>query len=189
MCVSIFRNLKVFLTSIVLFLGFNVLAQESGNPSPLVFPQPQGIKDQLFYLQRDPNINTIICQLNTGSDGEVVRMKPVLIYWIRYDENKGKKELNLVQRKFAYGIDTKEISRNLYELRFVSHKKFIMYLSRSNVNQKFYVYVTVNHKKIQLERIFLRVEGGSFWLPNVKYVEIEGKDMSNNSLVVERIII
>ena len=167
--------------------GFRASAQDTGNPSPLNFPVPKGIDNQLFYLQRDPNINTIICELNVGSDGDVIKDKPVLVYWIRYDEKKEKKDLNMIQRKFAYGIDTKEIGKDKYELRFVSHKKLPMYLQRSATDQKFHVYVTVNQKKIQIERIFLRIEGGSFWLPNVKYVEIKGLDTADNLPTIQRI--
>ncbi|KEQ29646.1 hypothetical protein N180_19485 [Pedobacter antarcticus 4BY] len=167
--------------------GFNASAQDTGNPSPLNFPVPKGIENQLFYLQRDPNINTIICELNVGSDGDVIKDKPVSVYWIRYDEKKEKKDLNMIQRKFAYGIDSKEIGKDKYELRFVSHKKLPMYLQRSATDKKFHVYVTVNQKKIQVERIFLRIEGGSFWLPNVKYVEIKGIDTTDSLPTIQRI--
>ncbi|WP_074587969.1 DUF4833 domain-containing protein [Pedobacter antarcticus] len=179
-----------FQVIIAIFLiggGFNASAQDTGNPSPLNFPVPKGIENQLFYLQRDPNINTIICELNVGSDGDVIKDKPVSVYWIRYDEKKEKKDLNMIQRKFAYGIDSKEIGKDKYELRFVSHKKLPMYLQRSATDKKFHVYVTVNQKKIQVERIFLRIEGGSFWLPNVKYVEIKGIDTIDSLPTIQRI--
>jgi len=161
--------------------------QDHSNPSPLKFPTPKGIANQLFYLQRDPNTNTIICELNVNSKGVVDEDKPVLVYWLRYDEDGSKKELGYVQRKFAYGIDSKSLGKDQYELRFVSHKKLPMYLVKSEEDKKYHVYVTVNNKKIQIERIFLRIEGGSFWLPNVKYVEIKGLNMQNNTLITERI--
>jgi hypothetical protein len=33
----------------------------------------------------------------------------------------------------------------------------------------------------------LRIEGGSFWLPNVKYVEIKGMNTATNNPITERI--
>lgn len=160
---------------------------DQSNPSPLKFPVPKGINNQLFYLQRDPNTNTIICELNTDADGEVDNSNPVSVYWIRYEENKEKKELGYVQRKFAYGIEAKALPKQQFELRFVSHKKLPMYLIKSDEDKKYHVYVTVNSKKIQIERIFLRIEGGSFWLPNIKYVEIKGMNTANNAVITERI--
>lgn len=157
------------------------------NPSPLKFPTPKDINNQLFYLQRDPNTNTIICELNLDDKGQVVANSPVKVYWMRYQENGEKKELGYIQRKFAYGIESKALANGQYELRFVSHKKLPMYLNKSTLDKKYHVYVTVNNKKIQIERIFLRIEGGSFWVPNVKYVEIKGLNTLNNSLITERI--
>jgi hypothetical protein len=167
----------------------NAQTADQSNPSPLKFPVPKGVTNQLFYLQRDPNTNTIICQLNTNAKGEVDKDEPVNVYWLRYQENGEKKDLGYVQRKFAYGIDSKYLGKDQYELRFVSHKKLPMYLIKSEVDKKYHVFVTVNNKKIQVERIFLRIEGGSFWLPNVKYVEIKGLNTATNASITERIII
>lgn len=159
---------------------------DKSDPSPLKFPTPKGIANQLFYLQRDPNTNTIICQLNADKNGVVDRKEPILVYWIRYGEKSEHQDLSYIQRKFAYGIQTKELSKDHYELRFVSHKKLPMYLQKGEDN-KYHVYVTVNQKKLQIERIFVRIEGGSFWLPNVKYVEIKGIDTEKDTVVTERI--
>ena len=160
---------------------------DQSNPSPLKFPVPKGITNQLFYVQRDPNTNTIICELNTNGKGQVNKDNPVHVYWIRYSEDESRKELGYIQRKFAYGIESKALANDQFELRFVSHKKLPLYLTRSDEDNKYHVYVTVNNKKIQVERIFLRIEGGSFWLPNVKYVEIKGMNTSTNASITERI--
>ncbi|TDQ06372.1 DUF4833 domain-containing protein [Pedobacter metabolipauper] len=161
---------------------------DKSDPSPVKFPVPKGISNQLFYLQRDPNINTIICQLNVDKKGELNREEPILVYWMRYEDvGNEKKDLTYIQKKFAYGIQTKELAKDQYELRFVSHKKLPLYLVRSSDDKKFHVYVTVNNKKLQVDRIFIRIEGGSFWLPNVKYVEIKGTNTETNALVTERI--
>ena len=81
----------------------------------------------------------------------------------------------------------KLIGNNQYKLHFVSYKKFPLYLMKSETDNKYHVYVTANNKKIQLERIFVRIEGGTFWVPNVKYVELSGKNPVNNASLTERI--
>lgn len=174
---------------IALFFNVTGYAQEveTGNPSPIKFPTPHGISNQLFYLQRDPNTNTIICELNADKSGEVDKKEPIKVYWIRFGDKGGKEELSYIQRKFAYGIQSKAIGNDQYELRFVSHKKLPMYLLKSEDDRKYHVYVTVNKKRIQLDRIFVRIEGGSFWLPNVKYVELKGINTANKSQITERI--
>jgi hypothetical protein len=171
------------------FLETFAQSADKSNPSPIKFPTPKGITNQLFYLQRDPNRNTLIYELNVDKSGNIEEDQPVLAYWIRYDENQVKKDLSYVQRKFAYGIDAKKLGKDQFELRFVSHKKLPLYLVRSAEDKKFHVYVTINSKKLLLDRIFVRIEGGSFWLPNVKYVELRGINQANNSLVTERLIV
>lgn len=195
--ILLMRNFYLSTASVLLFtvllttLGLPVSAfsqtTDKSNPSPLKFPSPKGIVNQLFYLQRDPNTNTIICELNTGKNGEVDKKEPVLVYWLRYANKGEKQDLNYIQRKFAYGIQSKEIGKDQYELTFVSHKKLPLYLLKDAGDKKFHVYVTVNKKKVKVDRIFVRIEGGSFWLPNVKYVEVKGAYADSNVPALERI--
>ncbi|MCZ4222934.1 DUF4833 domain-containing protein [Pedobacter rhodius] len=186
-------NKAALVTGFLLVVGLgqvtslNTFAQEN-DPSPLTFPVPKNISNQLFYLQRDPNTNTIICQLNLNKQGTVNEEEPVHVFWMRYGDGGEKKDLSYIQRKFAYGIISKKISNDEFELRFISHKKLPMYLKKSPTDKKYHVYATVNNKKLQLDRIFLRIEGGTFWFPNVKYVEIKGYDAAEPSkMLTERI--
>lgn len=168
-------------------IGFASAQAANSDPSPLTFPIPNNIPNKLFYMQRDPNTNTIICELNLASNGTIVKEQPVKVYWIRYDDDGRKQELSYIQKKFAYGIQSKALGNDEYELRFVSYKKFPLYLRKSNKDNKYHVYATVNNKKMQLDRIFVRIDGGSFWIPNVKYVEMKGASTENASQLLERI--
>ena len=177
----------MFFIASIFGLGMQSTALAQSNPSPISFPTPKGIKNQLFYLQRDPNTNTIICELNFKANGDLNEDSPINVYWIRYHDNQEKKELNFIQRKFAYGMESEALGNNRYKLNFVSYKKLPLILAKSTADNKYHVYVTANNKKIQLERIFLRIEGGTFWVPNVKYVELKGINLANGAQVVERI--
>lgn len=160
---------------------------DTSNPSPLKFPTPKATATQLFYLQRDPNLNTLIYELNLDENGVLDRKEPVVGYWIRYDEGNKKQDMSFVQRKFAYGVQSRELGKDHFELRFVSHKKLALYLYRSETDKKFHVQVTVNNKKLVLERVFVRIEGGSYWIPNVRYVELRGFNAEANAVITERI--
>ncbi|MET3114421.1 phosphatidylglycerophosphate synthase [Pedobacter sp. CG_S7] len=192
---SSFKNGKVIMFAILIIntaLGFgvvkNVYAQvDQSNPSTIKFPTPKGIKNQLFYLQRDPNTNTIIYELNMDTKGKIITKDPVKVYWMRYQDNGEKKDLNYIQRKFAYGIESKALGNNQYQLNFVSYKKFPMYLLKSEIDNKYHIYVMANNKKMLLEKVFVRIEGGTFWVPNVKYVELRGINSKNNAIITERI--
>lgn len=67
----------------------------------------------------------------------------------------------------------------------MSYKKFPMYLIKGP-NNKYNVFGTINQKQAIVNRIFVKINGGSFWSPNVEYVEIKGVDPSNGKEVIER---
>ncbi|RZA00760.1 MAG: DUF4833 domain-containing protein, partial [Sphingobacteriaceae bacterium] len=140
---------------------------------------------RLFYVQRNPNSNTIIYELNVGKDGQLDKDEPVHVYWIRYAEKGQKEELNYIQRKFAYGVTAKASGRDKYDIRFVSYKKFPLTLMKGE-DGKYHIFATVNQKEMALSRIFIKIEGGTFWLPNVKYVEMKGTDPSTGKEISER---
>jgi len=178
----------IVITILVTIISENLLAQ-SKNPSPLHFPTPKNIDNMLFYIQRDPNINTAIYTLNYQENGKIDKSNPIKAYWIRYAEKGVKKDFTYVQRKFAYGIESKALINEEFELQFVSYKKLPLTLKKTDSDQKYHVFVNVNQKKIQVEKIFVRIEGGSFWLPNVKYAEVTGIDISSNKIVTERMLL
>jgi hypothetical protein len=157
--------------------AMNATAQEK-------FPVPVGNPNQLFYLQRTPNTNTIVCELNYNNN-VLDKEEPVHVYWIRYKDQGQKEELSFIQKKFAYGIKSTAISKDKYELNFVSYKKFPMFLMKGP-NNKYNVYGTINQKQAIINRIFVKINGGSFWSPNVDYVEIKGVDPANGKEVIER---
>ena len=148
------------------------------------FPVPAGNPNQLFYLQRTANTNTIVCELNYNNNVLNVE-EPVHVYWLRYTDKGQKEELNFVQKKFAYGIKSTMISKDKYEINFVSYKKFPMLLMKGP-NNKYNVYGTINQKQAIINRIFVKINGGSFWSPNVEYVEIKGIDPATGKEVIER---
>ena len=150
------------------------------------FPVPSGNPNQLFYMQRTSNINTIICELNLNSKGQPDEVAPVHVFWIRYNEGGGHKELNYIQRVFAYGIKSQPLGNGTYNLHFVSFKKRSFVLMLSVRDNKYHVYATINQKQAVLNRIFIKTDGGTFWSPNVVYMEMKGTDVITGKEVMER---
>ncbi|MEP7279684.1 MAG: DUF4833 domain-containing protein [Bacteroidota bacterium] len=151
------------------------------------FPVPPRNPNQLFYLQRTSNKNTIVCDLNLVN-GVINKGEPVHVYWIRYSDQGQLQELSYIQRTFAYGIKTTALANdNGYVMHFVSYKKCPLYLVKSPADNKYRVYTVVNAKRIMLNRIFIKINGGSFWSPNVEYVEIKGVDISNGKEITDRL--
>ncbi|MVM39030.1 DUF4833 domain-containing protein [Spirosoma sp. HMF3257] len=162
--------------------------QNQDKPVVTSFPVPKPLPNQLFYLQRDPNANTIMCTLNV-KNGQLDKDDPVHVFWIRYTEESQHKELSYIQRTFAYGIKARALSNEEYELNFVSYKKFPLRLAKSERDSGYYVYANVNQKKVILKRLYVHIEGGTLWKPNVKYIQVEGVNASTGQNTVERIMV
>jgi len=164
------------------------------HPRPVVitdpvdtFPVPPVNANSLFYLQRTPNTNTIICELNQ-KNGVPDKDEPVSVLWIRYTERRQREDLSWLQRHFAYGLKEKDLGNGVYELRFVSYKKVPMYLMKWSGDNKQHVFVQINNRQAILNRVYIRIDpGGSFWSPNVKYLELKGVDVQNGKELVERL--
>ena len=142
-------------------------------------------KDQLFYLQRDPDPNTVIYSINL-EDGELNSSHPVKVHWIRYTEGNKRTSLSLIQRTMAYGVHHTKISDNEFDIRIQAYKDLSIRIRFSQQNKKYQAYTRVENKEIVLERIFVRINGGSLFKPKIQYVEISGYDPESKSKISHR---
>jgi len=173
---------------LLLFSGFTLTAQERASSKKVVvdsLPVPDE-PNQLFYLQRDPDANTVIYQLNTA-DGVVDADEPVKAYWIRYAEGGTRKGLNFLQRTMAYGISHKALDDGTFELRLAAYKDHPLRLAYCEKSKTYKVYTTIDRREAALARIFVRIDGGSVLSPNIMYFELTGRDTTTQAQVSERI--
>lgn len=139
-------------------------------------------KNQLFYLQRDPDANTIVYVLNL-EDGKLNPSNPVLAYWIRYADRGRIEKLTFFQRRMAYGINQKEIEPGVYELQIQAYKALKITLAPHPKSGKYQALVNIEDNILILDRIFVRIIGGSFLKPNVEYFEVSGHRADNGKKV------
>lgn len=167
-------------------LGFADSTRNKKTVDPAAFPVPPADPKTMFYLQRTSNTATVMYELNIDSEtGKLDENEPMHVYWIRYNEHGQKAELNYIQRKFAYGLNQKALGDGKYDIRFVSYKKFPMTLMKA-ADGKYHIFATVAQKQMALQKIFIKIEGGSFWLPNIVYVEMKGTDPATGKEITER---
>lgn len=177
------KSLNFFFTAV--FFVTDLLFTFELRAQPANFPVPTGNSKQLFYLQRTPNTNTIVCEFNL-KNGKLDSETPIHVFWLRYGDKGQREELDYIQRKFAYGISNRKIAENQYELNFVSYKKYKMYLLLA-ADGKYHVYTFINKKMCILNKIYIEIKGGSFWAPHVEYVEISGTQPTDNQPEIERL--
>lgn len=149
-------------------------------------PVSPSIKYGLFKIQRSKDRNEIRYDINQDVSGNLISSNPIDIYWIRNSEGGKKEALNTIQRKYAYGLKFISVKNHEASFQFVSYDKRTFTLKKDKSNQ-FKVYVTSMNKQVELCRIYIHVNGGSFWFPKITKVELHGKD-SNGKTSLETII-
>lgn len=188
------KNVAAVMVGALIFTSVTSIVQAKTlrEPAPMIvnevdtFPVPKNIKNMMFYVQRTPNTNTIVYELNYKNGNVLDADDPIHVFWIRYQEQGQYKELNYIQRKFAYGLKVDELGNNKWKLRFVSYEKHPMFLILAD-NGKYYVFTDINGKRSVLNRIYLKIDGGTFWKPNVLYIELKGTDAETGKEAIERI--
>lgn len=173
--------MRMTICTIFLLIHTLSFSQENASISKQVdkasLPIPKE-KNQLFYLQRDPDENTVVYVLNM-EDGEINSSNPVHAYWIRYAGSGKVEKLSFFQRKMAYGIHHKEIEDDIYELYIQAYKALKINLVPDLQTGRHHALVNVKGKNVILQRIFVRINGGTFLKPHVEYVEISGRLLKN----------
>ena len=151
------------------------------------FPVPAGIKNQLFYLQRTTNTNTVIYSLNVNEKGELDESTPVKVFWIRYPEGGMRKELNFIQKAFAYGTISKKNKDGSFTIQLVAYKKKEFILKKSPSDNTYKMYTLINNKESEIKRVYIQIDpGGTLFNPNVRYIEMKGKEAATNKPIMER---
>lgn len=168
---------------LVVLLGLSAVTQLAAQG--IEYPVPPHNPNQLFYLQRPPNANTLIYELNMDN-GALNKKQPIHVYWICYAKKGQIEELTDIQRKYAYGIKTTPVDENSYECYLTAYKKLKLYLKEGN-DKRYHIYASVNNKQLIVTRIFISVNGGSLFKPNIDYVELTGIDPSSGQVAVEKI--
>jgi sterol desaturase/sphingolipid hydroxylase (fatty acid hydroxylase superfamily) len=159
--------LKVAMITIFLLLSQLLFAQQEQS----ALPTPKG-KDLLFFLQRTPDANTVIYEINYKNDGSIDQHSPVKGSWVRYEEKEKYKDLTNIEKQFAYGVKCKALGNGAYEIRLAAYQKIPMYLMKVEGDQKYRIYIKDEGKNLLLKRIFVKVNGGSFWFPKVQYIDL-----------------
>ncbi|MGE0568986.1 MAG: DUF4833 domain-containing protein, partial [Bacteroidia bacterium] len=133
------------------------------------------------------NANTIVYTLNQDKDGNLNEKEPIKVYWVKYAQGGKVDPLTYIQKNYAYGVQSKMIDseKKSFSFEFVSYHKKQFYLLKSGADNKYHVYGYINNKLTILNNILVKIEGGTFWVPNVKYVEVKAFDPSASAEVTE----
>ncbi len=151
------------------------------------YPVPPRNERSLFYIQRSKNTNAIVYELNLKADGSINEEEPVHVFWLRYSSDSTKAELNYIQKNYAYGIESRMIpgKPGQFVLNLVSYDKKKIFLIPASGSSAYQAFTLINGRMALLDRIFIRLNGGTFWFPVIEEVEIKGRDPQTHEVLVE----
>lgn len=105
--------LFVFLASISAFAAqltsVQVIDQASLPRVQPDWPVPND-RNQLFYLQRSTNKNTVVYGVRFDASGNIDAANPAQAYWRRFNNQGEVKPLKRIEQQFAYGVNVRERS-------------------------------------------------------------------------------
>lgn len=138
----------------------------------------------LFKIERSKDANEILYDVNLDSQSNLDLDNPISIYWIKKTENGIKAPLTWIQKNYAYGIDYLSKSKDQAEFQFVSYNKRQFQIKRDN-NGNFKVYTLSRKRNVIVKRIFIQIDGGTFWFPKISRVELHAQDAQTNETSIE----
>lgn len=136
------------------------------------FPVPAE-KNQIFYVQRSLNSNTIVYAARLGADGALDAKRPVDVYWRRYNDEGERKELSSLERSMAFGVKTEPAADQPggFMVRVVSYPKRAALLRLVDGRPR--LEMTVAGVPARLDHAYLDVDDSGS-VPSVNRVDLYG---------------
>jgi hypothetical protein len=150
------------------------------------FPVPQE-PNQIFYVQRSLNPNTIVYTARINEKGELDPKRPVDVFWRRYNDDGERKDLTAVESRLAFGIGVDPVpgKPGSFMVRVVSYPRRAALLHMVDGVPR--LETKVAGRPSRLDHAFLAVDesGG---VPHVLRVDLYGYPLDGGELVKESFI-
>lgn len=138
----------------------------------------------LFYIGRSKDENIIKYDINLTSEGKINTEKPLKIYWVKYTDNNRIEKLSYIQNTLAYGVKYLSTKSDQVKFQFVSYDKRTFIIKKNNQGS-FRVITALNDNNVEIKRIYIQIDGGTFMLPKISYVQMFWRDSSKNKEDIE----
>lgn len=151
------------------------------------YPTPPRTNNSLFYIQRSNNPSAIVYDGRTDKNGNLMADDPVQVYWLSYNQDSTRNELNYIQRKLAYGVQVnKTEKKGEFDISLVSYKKKQIHIFKNQQGQM-QANMVIDGKMAKFKNVYVEMEK-NFFIPEIAYVEVFGEDLESGLEVYEKII-
>jgi len=143
--------------------------------------------NQLFYVQRSPNANTIVYAARLDANGAIQRDNPVEAFWRKFNIDGSKQPLNFIERMMAYGVRTAPVTSGApitFTIAALPERKLTLSLGAGKRPQAL---MQIGTRTVKVAYVYLHVVEGGL-MPNVPELDIFGTDIASGKTVHEHLV-
>jgi hypothetical protein len=137
----------------------------------------------LFNIQRSQNANIVQYDVVLNEDGSLNQDNPIISYWIRKAEDGRRQPLSLLERKLAYGFNTRILDDGTILMDMKADIRRMVHVERKA--DRWVAITRIDGHSACIERIYVMLKEAKP-LPKVEYVDLYGSDNLTGESVHER---
>lgn len=140
--------------------------------------------NQLFYVQRSPNSNTVVYAARLDAKGNLDSRNPVDAFWRKFNIDGSRKSLNFIERMMAYGVRAKAGKPVTFTIAALPERKLTLGWDSQHHPQ---ATMQIGNRTVKLAYVYLQVEEGGL-MPEVPSLDIIGTDIASGKAIHEHLI-
>lgn len=140
--------------------------------------------NQVLYLQRSSNSNTIVFTAVFDANGNLRAKRPAQVYWRRYNTTGERKALKPFERALAFGMNFKPASTpGAYDVHLKPLPQLPMLL-RQTAPGKAELFARIGGRTVRAVYAYVSLDE-SGWIPRVTHLTLHGVDPATGRAVTE----
>lgn len=143
--------------------------------------------NQLFYVQRSPNANTVIYAAKLDAQGNINRADPVDAFWRKFNIDGAKVGLNFIERAMAYGAhaDRAQPGKPItFTIAALPERKLTLVLDDKKRPEAL---MQIGDHSVKVAYVYLQVMEGGL-TPSVPSLDILGTDVASGKAIHEHLV-
>ena len=143
--------------------------------------------NQLFYVQRSPNANTVIYAARLDAKGAPDAREPVEGFWRKFNIDGSKQPLNFIERMMAYGVKQARTGKNgvtTFTIAALPERSITLNMDAAGKPQAL---MQAGKHTIKVSYVYLHVVEGGL-MPEVPEVDIFGTDIASGKAIHEYLV-
>lgn len=143
--------------------------------------------NQLFYIQRSPNSNTVIYAARLDKNGNFDSKTPVEAFWRKFNIDGSKQPLNFMERMMAYGVHVDTIRPGqpiTFSVAALPDRTMTLTMDAQHHPEAL---LQIGTHTVKVNYVYLQVVEGGL-LPSVPSLDIFGTDTASGKAVHEHLI-